>query len=264
MALGLTLLKGTIFALVAMDICQDFGLRYSSSIARGRQMGGVIGLAIAILSTGVVWVEPSGAEQPLPEDHLNLDPTLIENSPTLQRWLDKTPDLFEQNRHDPAFLPKIRLGYNYFADPDQRSGLGIGVEDWFIGSLPLSVSADYRTDFHGQQAGGGNLQYYLLPLGWSVNVTPLVGYRAVQQDDYHSDGINVGGKVVFALSRTGAADISFSQMFTAPGSANEVGTSTLSVGYALSPHWRLATDLQQQNSLGGKDSRVGLYLEWQP
>lgn len=116
-------------------------------------MGFVMGLAIAILSTGFVFVKPSGAEQALPEDPLNLDPALIENSPTLQRWLEQTPDLFEQNQQDPAFLPKIRLGYNYFADPDQRSGLGIGVEDWFIGGLPLSVSADYRTDFQGQQAG---------------------------------------------------------------------------------------------------------------
>ncbi|MFM1843335.1 MAG: hypothetical protein RLZZ490_2077 [Cyanobacteriota bacterium] len=215
---------------------------------------------------GLVGDKPSGAEQPQPlsENQLDLDPALLETSPTLRRWLEQTPDLFEDNQHDPAFLPTVRLGYSYFSDPDQRSGVGIGVEDWLIGSLPLSISADYQTDFQGQQSGGGNLQYYLLPLGWYGNVTPLVGYRWVQQGNYHSDGINVGGKIVLTLSRTGAADIRLSQMFTAPGSRQEVGTSTLSVGYALSPHWRLATDLQQQNSPGGKDSRVGLYLEWQP
>ena len=75
---------------------------------------------------------------------------------------------------------------------------------------------------------------------------------------------HLSGKVVFALSRSGAADLRLSQMCTAPGSAQEVGTSNLSVGYAFSPHWRLATDLQQQNSKGGKESQVGLYLEWQP
>ena len=240
------------------------GLRFCRSIARDQTVKAGVGVAIAMVSTGFVWVKPSGANQPLTEDRLNLDPALIENSPTLQRWLKQTPNLFEENQQDPAFLPRVRLGYSYFPTTDQSSGLGLGMEDWFIGALPLSFSADYHTNFQGQQAGGGNLQYYLLPLGWSVNITPLVGYRAVQQDDYHSDGINVGGKVIFALSRTGAADIRFSQMFTAPGSTNEVGTSTLSVGYALTSHWRLATDLQQQNSLGGKDSRVGLYLEWQP
>ena len=233
--------------------------------AGGKSLGLAAAIAVGLIGlTGLIFVKPAGADQPLTEDQLDLDPTLIDSSPTLQRWLDKTPDLFEQNRHDPAFLPRVRLGYNYFPIPNQLSGLAIGVEDWFIGPLPLSFSAYYHTDFQGQQAGGGNLQYYLLPLGWYVNVTPLVGYRSIQQDDYHSDGINVGGKVILALSRTGAADISLSQMFTAPGSTNEVGTSILSVGYAISPHWRLATDLQQQNSLGGKDSRVGLYLEWQP
>ncbi len=208
-------------------------------------------------------VEAQGGEAP-PKNELDLEPTLIEDSPTLQRWLEETPDLFEQNSQDPAFLPRVRLGYNYFPDGDRRSGVAIGVEDWFIGESALSVSGDYYTSFTGNQGGGANLQYYLLPLGWYVNVTPLLGYRAVVQDDYHSDGLNVGGKIVFALSRTGAADISFSQNFVAPGGTAEVGISTLSVGYALSPQWRIATDLQQQNSPAGRENRVGVYLEWQP
>ncbi|WLT39382.1 hypothetical protein NON20_07560 [Synechocystis sp. B12] len=54
--------------------------------------------------------------------------------------------------------------------------------------------------------------------------------------------------MVLALSRTGAADISFSQNFVAPGGTAEVGVSTLSVGYALTPQWRIATDVQRQNS----------------
>jgi hypothetical protein len=220
--------------------------------------------AIAVLSAGLVWGSPSEGNQPVSEKPSALDNSLIDSSSNLRRWLKQTPDLFEENRHDPAFLPTIRFGYSYFAAQDHPSGFGVGVQDWFLGSLPLSISADYQTNLQGQQAGGGNLQYYLMPLGWDFNITPVVGYRSVQQDDFHSDGINLGGKVVFALSRTGAADIRLSQMFTAPGTDREVGTSNLSVGYALSSHWRLATDLQQQNSRGGKESRVGLYLEWQP
>jgi hypothetical protein len=229
------------------------------------QFGFSMTLAIAVglfCHGGKVGAQESG-QAPANESDLDLDPALMEHSPTLQRWSEETPDLFEQNSRDPAFLTRVRLGYNYFPDRDQ-SGMAIGVEDLFIGKSPLSVSGDYYTSFAGQQGGGANLQYYLLPLGWYVNVTPLVGYRAVVQDDYHSEGLNVGGKVVFALSRTGAADVSFSQNFVAPGSTAEVGISTLSIGYALSPQWRIATDLQRQNSPGSRENRVGMYLEWQP
>lgn len=221
-------------------------------------------IAMGIMGLGLWAVKPAGAEEVLPSNSLDIDPAILQNSPTLQRWLKETPNLWEENQRDPAFRPNVRLGYVYFPDSDGRSGLGVGVEDWFMGSLPLSVSADYQTDFQGQQAGGGNLQYYLLPLGWYVNLSPLVGYRSIQQGDFHSDGVNVGAKVVLAFSRTGAADMRLSQQFTAPGSAQEVGTSTLSVGYAVSPHWRLATDLQRQNSPGGNENRVGVYVEWQP
>lgn len=152
----------------------------------------------AIASVGSV-----GAQEP-GENPLDLEPAMVESSPTLQRWWEETPDLFEQNNNDPAFLTRVRLGYNYFPDDDQSSGAAIGVEDLFVGQSPLSVSGDYYTNFAGQQGGGANLQYYLLPLGWYVNVTPLLGYRAIAQNDYHSEGFNVGGKVVLALSRTGA------------------------------------------------------------
>ncbi len=91
-----------------------------------------------------------------------------------------------------------------------------------------------------------------------------MGYRSLQQDGYHQDGLTIGGKAVLSFSRTGAADLRFSQKFIAPGSANEVGLSRLSLGYALTPDWRLATDLEQQNSVSRKESRVGVYVEWQP
>ncbi|WLT39383.1 hypothetical protein NON20_07565 [Synechocystis sp. B12] len=64
------------------------------------------------------------------------------------------PDLFEQNNNDPAFLTRVRLGYNYFPDDDQSSGAAIGVEDLFVGQFPLSVSGDYYTNFAGQQGAG--------------------------------------------------------------------------------------------------------------
>jgi len=92
----------------------------------------------------------------------------------------------------------------------------------------------------------------------------VVGYRYIQTNDYHTQGMNVGAKIMLALSRSGAADLAFSQSFISPGSDNEVGISTLSVGYALSNNLRISTDLQQQNSRTQKDNQVGLYLEWMP
>ena len=92
----------------------------------------------------------------------------------------------------------------------------------------------------------------------------MVGYRYIQTNDYHTQGMNVGAKIMLALSRSGAEDLAFFQSFISPGSDNEVGISTLSVGYALSNNLRISTDLQQQNSRAQKDNRVGLYLEWMP
>ncbi|BFM41284.1 hypothetical protein [Synechocystis sp. LKSZ1] len=182
----------------------------------------------------------------------------------LQRWLQKIPDLNQEMAQDPSFRPRFRLGYNYFPSSDNSSGLGVGVEDLFLGQSPVTLSGDYSTNFSQRQAGGINAQYYLLPLGGYFNITPLLGYRALQTGDYASQGLNLGGKVNLALSRTGAADLSFSQSFVAPGSSDEVGISTLSVGYAVTEHWRIATDLQQQNSRAQKDNRLGIYLEWMP
>jgi hypothetical protein len=66
------------------------------------------------------------------------------------------------------------------------------------------------------------------------------------------------------LSRGGAADISLTQSWVSPGTDEEVGLTTLSFGYAVTRNLRLSTDIQKQNSLEDKDSRVGIVLEWMP
>ena len=200
----------------------------------------------------------------LTEDSLDLSPEIMENSPVLQRWHKQVPDLLEEIKNDPSFRTRIRLGYNQFQSSDNTSGLGIGIEDLFIGESSLTLSGDYETSFSNRQSGGVNANYYLLPLGSYINIAPVVGYRYIQTNDYHTQGMNVGAKIMLALSRSGAADLAFFQSFISPGSDNEVGISTLSVGYALSNNLRISTDLQQQNSRAQKDNRVGLYLEWMP
>lgn len=203
----------------------------------------------------------------LPEDSLDLSPEIIQNSPVLQRWQKQVPDLLEEIKSDPSFRTRIRLGYNQFPSSSNTSGVGIGIEDLFLGQSNLTVSGNYETSFSNRQSGGINLNYYLLPLGNYLNISPLVGYRYIQtnnSNNYRTQGINVGAKIILSLSRSGAADLSFAQSFMSPGSENEVGISTLSVGYALTRNLRISTDLQQQNSHVQKDNRVGLYLEWMP
>ncbi|MEQ8755517.1 MAG: hypothetical protein RID09_18650 [Coleofasciculus sp. G1-WW12-02] len=196
---------------------------------------------------------------------LELSPEIIENSPVLQRWLQDVPNVLEEIRHDPSFRTRFRLGYSQFPSTGQAGGLNIGVEDIFINRSGFTVSGDYHTSFNrDREAYGVDLRYYLRPLGSYLNVAPLVGYRYLESNNYTTDGVNIGVKLQLVLSRTGAADISLTQSFVSPGSEDEVGLTTLSVGYAVTPDLRLSTDIQKQNSTEEKDSRVGIVLEWMP
>lgn len=200
---------------------------------------------------------------PSPAQPIDLDPQLIQSSPVLQRWLRQVPNVMEAIKHDPSFRTRLRLGYSLFPSSDDASGWHIGVEDVFLGRTGLTLSADYQTTFDGdRQAGGADLRYYVLPLGSYVNLAPVVGYRALETTRYASDGVNLGVRLLLVPSRTGAADISLTQTWVAPGSDQEVGLTTLSVGYALTGNLRLSTDLQKQNARQRKDSRVGISLEW--
>ncbi|CCI28382.1 conserved exported hypothetical protein [Microcystis aeruginosa PCC 9809] len=218
--------------------------------------------SVNAIALGLLW----GAISPVwAETELDLDPKIRQESPVLERWLEKIPDIAEDIRRDPSFRTRIRLGYAEFPSTDNSSGVILGVEDVFFGQTSLTLSGDYQTAFNGKRTAiGANLQYYLLPLGDYVNLAPMVGYRYIQTGNYSTDGLNLGLKLKLALSRTGAADITVSQSFISPGGANEVGLTTLSVGYAITSNLRLAADIQAQNSRARKDSSLGILLEWLP
>ncbi len=134
-----------------------------------------------------------------------------------------------------------------------------------MGRTGLTVSGEYQAAFNGErEAYGGDLRYYLRPLGSYVNVAPVVGYRHLETDEYSTDGVNVGARLLLVLSRGGAADFSLTQSWVSPGTDEEVGLTTLSFGYAFTSNLRLSTDIQKQNSRQSKDSRVGIVLEWMP
>jgi hypothetical protein len=116
------------------------------------------------------------------------------------------------------------------------------VEDVFIGRSGLTVSGEYQAAFKAERtAYGGDLRYYVRPLGSYINFAPVVGYRHLETEEYAKDGINVGARLLLVLSRSGAADISLTQSWVAPGTDEEVGLTTLSVGYAFTRDLRLST-----------------------
>lgn len=206
------------------------------------------------------------SQTPTPQtNEVDLDPQLIENSPVLQRWLREVPDVLEEIQNDPSFKTRVRLGYSHFPSDGGAGGWNAGVEDLFIGRTGLTVSGDYQASFNGDRSAAGvNLRYYLLPLGSYVNIAPVVGYRHLETNAYSTNGIELGAKLMLALSRGGAADISLTQTWVKPGTGEDVGLTTFSVGYAITGNLRLSTDIQKQNARESKDSRVGVVLEWMP
>ena len=196
-------------------------------------------------------------------EKIDIDPQTIENSPTLQRWLKEVPDVLRDIRNDPAFNTRLRVGYSQYPYSRDLGGLNLGIEDIFIGRTGLTISGDYNFSFNGDRASGGvNLHYFVLPLGSYINFAPVLGYRYIQSENFSTDGVNLGARLMLPLSRTGAADISISQTFVSPSGREEVGITTLGVGYAVTSNLRFYFDIQQENSIAAKDSRVGIALEW--
>ncbi|NET49456.1 MAG: hypothetical protein F6K09_12195 [Merismopedia sp. SIO2A8] len=198
-----------------------------------------------------------------PPELLDLDPAIIDDSPVLQRWLEEIPDVLSDIETDPSFRPRIRLGYTQDWS-DDGGGIIVGVEDIFLGRSGLTLSGDYQTRFEpSDYQYGADLRYHFLPLGHSVNIGPVLGYRHVSREDLSVDGVNVGVRLVLVPSRTGAADLSLTQTWVRPGSDRfSVSRFTLSAGYALTQTLRLSTDFRLETAEQEQTTDVGLLLEW--
>ena len=210
--------------------------------------------------------DPARTEtQPATNSTIDLSPEIINGSPVLQKWLKGIPDVMSDIKNDPSFRTRVKVGYSHYPSTGQTGGFHLAVDDIFIGRSGLSASANYNATFNGNRSAyGADAQYYLLPLGGYINITPLVGFRHLQTDKYSRDGLNLGLKLMLVPSRGGGADIALSQSWVGLGSSTETGLTTLSVGYALTNHLRLSTDIQQQNAKENYDSRVGIGVEWMP
>lgn len=221
-----------------------------------------IGWQITLISVANLPVAAQDTIDSTLSDRLDIPDRVIEESPTLQRWLKEVPDVLEDIQQDPSFRTRLRLGFTTFPSNDDAAGINLGIEDIFIERTGLTISTDYYSAFNGDlQAAGVDLHYFLLPLGNYVNFAPLVGYRYVQSNDFNTDGLHLGIRLMLAFSRGGAGDISLSQSFISPRGDKEVGITSLSVGYAVTSQLRLSTDLEWQNSIENNDSRAGINLE---
>ncbi len=222
-------------------------------------------LPIANRESNLVAQTTQSQTQPLPNNSIDLSPELINGSPVLQKWLKGIPDVLDDIKNAPSFRTRVKVGYSQYPSTGQSGGFNLAVDDIFLGRSGLSVSANYDSVFNGNRSAYGvDAQYYLLPLGGYINVTPLVGFRHLQTDKYSRDGLNLGVKLMLVPSRGGGADIALSQSWVGLGSNTETGLTTLSVGYAITNNLRLSTDIQQQNAKENYDSRVGLGIEWMP
>lgn len=198
-----------------------------------------------------------------PQSSVDLDPKLIKESPVLQRWMNNTIDVAADIANEPSFRTRARLSYSNFPSTNHISGLSVGVEDVRLERTRLTVSASYQTSLNSdRRAWGTNLHYYMRPLGSYINIAPVVGYQHLKNKADSIDGVSLGFRLLFILSRSGGADVTLTQTWVAPGSDEEAGLSTLSFSYALNRQLRLSTELEKQNTKRSKDNRFGIGLEW--
>jgi hypothetical protein len=193
----------------------------------------------------------------------DIEPQLVEGSPTLRKWLEKVPDVRSDIQNDPAFRSRLRVGYVNFGESDPETGFQVGVEDLRVAKSRFTFSAGYRSNGDGNTRNfGADLHYQLRPLGMRVNVAPMVGFRRVTVDDQATTGLNLGWRTRLNLSRGGGADITIDQSWVAPGSNQEAGLTKLAFGYAIQKNWRLVTDWQRQNTKRSHETQLGLAIEY--
>ena len=115
---------------------------------------------------------------------IDIPPEVIKDSPTLQKWLQQTPNVLEDIRHDPSFATRLRWGFSFFPDSDDGIGINLALEDIFINRTGLTISADYYTDFNSDRSSvGADLHYFLFPLGSHINLAPMLGYRYLENNN---------------------------------------------------------------------------------
>lgn len=198
---------------------------------------------------------------PMPVPAIDIPPA-IQSSPTLQKWLERTPDIRKEIANDPSFKTRLRVGYSRFTQGNQ-DGFQLGVEDLSLGKLPMTASGNYATS-QTLSTWGAEVQPYVLPMGGYFNIAPVVGFRSIATPITQVSGLNLGARLLLVPSRGGGADVILQQTWVAPGTDREVGVGKISVGYAIAPRLRLSTDLERWQGRSVFETRASLMLEWLP
>jgi hypothetical protein len=209
----------------------------------------------------MLWAVPAWSQEN--PGQIDIDPEIIKDSPVLQRWLKQIPDVGAEIQNDPSFRPRVRVGYSQYPANSQAGGWDASVKEVLLDRSGIALNADY----HGRgnrSSYGVEANYYVFPLGGYFNLAPVVGYRKIDTDAYQRDGVNVGAKLILVPARGGGGDIALQQTWLKLGTAEEVGISSISTGYALTNQLRLSGEIQWQNSREIQESRVGIGLEWMP
>ena len=189
-------------------------------------------------------------------------PPQIRDSPTLQKWLNQTPDIRREIANDPSFRTRLQVGYSRFTQSNTNA-VTIGFEDLRIGYTPITLSSQFSSG-GTINSFGIDAQAYLLPLGGYINIAPVVGWRSFSTANTQNQGLNIGAKLMLVPSRGGGADVALQQTWTNVGSDREVGIGKVSVGYAIAPQIRLATTIERWQGRAISETRGSLLLEWMP
>ena len=206
--------------------------------------------------SAMLWSLPASSE-PLPIDI----PPQIQSSPTLKKWRRSLPDIRQDINNDPSFKTRIRLGYTRFS-PSNTHGLSLGLEDLRIGRTPVTLSASYS--YSPTVSWGIDVQHYIFPLGGYMNVAPVIGIRSLSTSTTQTTEFNLGARLLLVPSRGGGADVTLQQTWMAIGTDREIGIGKISVGYAIAPKLRIATDLERWHGRSIGETRASLLLEWMP
>ncbi len=218
-------------------------------------------LAIATLFCLPTLSQPAAPSHSGDLNRLDIPPQL-QSSPTLKKWLQHIPNIQQDIIHDPSFKTRFRAGYTRFTQGNQ-DGLLLGIEDLHLSPTPITLSASYSTSAN-LSSWGVDAQPYLFPLGRYINLAPVIGIRSLSTATTQTTGLNLGARILLVPSRGGGADLTLQQTWINLGTDQEVGIGKLSVGYAIAPKLRIATDLERWQGRSIFETRASLLLEWIP
>jgi hypothetical protein len=202
----------------------------------------------AILLFALGWSKEMVAQvQPL---ELNLPPAMVEESSLLQSWPIAIPDLREQIKNEPIFSPRIGVSLS----DDQ---LGVNFRRVNVPGTRWIIEGNYDSINEGV-----SLDYYSRGLGHRLNIAPTIGYDSIEIEDRSRSGMSLGVKVLLFGAGDGG-DGSISHRFVNPGEGSkEMGITSLSFGYALTPGMRLATDFNFYRTIKHQEDQFKLNLEF--